>query len=1275
MKKITLFLFSLLFCWSVNAQIGIIEGLNSTTLPAGWSDPSGFDFGNTTTGQCEGTHAWRHNSYSGNTAAQLITNNLVAASNGTDVTVNFQWKATEYSAASGVGYTVNAQYSTDNGANWINVGDPIVATTISECAAFSAVIPGASVPVGSDFKFRFNVVWTAGDSYFWVDNISITQVTTAPPVCTTMTNPANGAVDVLSTVISWAGANGIPSGYKLTVGTTPAGSELLNMLDVGLVTSHDLGFLESSTVYYVTVVPYNSNGDAVGCTASSFTTCGPIATLPWTEGFEGLATVGANSFPGCWVKENGEWQTYEGATTWNTPRTGTKYLREVYGATNEYIWTKGFALTGGTSYDFSTFVQGDNGTTWVVDMFVHDAPNSSGATMIGDPYAVPGTGGSYFAQNYVEMRRTFVPGSTGTYYFGIRVNVDFAPYYLAFDDFRLEVTPTCQAPVDLDVANITTNAADFTWQNIGSESAWDVVIGGSGDTDPAALTIIDKIDTFHSFALQPNTVYKVWVRADCGAGSYSAWSGPFTFKTMCTGVTDFYQSFDAGTTMPDCWARVGTGGAVSILASTAALSAPNVLVLNGYSATSRGMITTAAVSNAAAGTHRLKFSARASYSWNVGAQIEVGYLAVANDADSFVLVETFTTTSATAYDTFVTEFPNTTETGYLALRHSGAPAYTETYIDNVIWEILPTTAPGCAVATATPDANCGNYDNLISWAPVSGADGYYLSLGTTPGGVDLLNSEDIGNSLSYTFSGNYASTYYYTVVPFNVVGSATGCVEQSFVTVATGCYCVSLPSNNDGLGITNVQLGNTDFPNTDVTYFDHTATAVDLPQGVTANLQVTFATGYDYDTNVWIDFNNDFNFDETEIVFDGMSTALNPTTLNASFIMPATAALGVHTMRIATADSGQAIPDPCYDGFYGVTLDFKVNILPAPSCVPPTAVSVDGASISASSATVNWVASFSNPTNGYQYYRDTTNTPPTGTTTPTGTVGQGVITANLTGLDPATTYYVWVRSNCGTDDFSDWAAAAQPFTTLCLATNLPYVMDFESAVVPAMPGCSVRENAGTGNNWITSSNPGNGFTTKVLRYNYSGANAANAWFFTQGLNLETGKTYSVSFDYGTNSTFYAEDLKVMLGSSAASAAMTLEIENIEGFNNDSPLTATATFTVSANGVYYMGFNVYSIANQYNVYVDDIEVTEVLSNDDFSTASFTAYPNPVKDVLNLSYSQNISDVAVFNLLGQQVVTKTVNAAQGQIDMSNLAAGTYLVKVTTDNLVKTIKVIKE
>ncbi|WP_312296758.1 T9SS type A sorting domain-containing protein [Chryseobacterium sp.] len=70
-----------------------------------------------------------------------------------------------------------------------------------------------------------------------------------------------------------------------------------------------------------------------------------------------------------------------------------------------------------------------------------------------------------------------------------------------------------------------------------------------------------------------------------------------------------------------------------------------------------------------------------------------------------------------------------------------------------------------------------------------------------------------------------------------------------------------------------------------------------------------------------------------------------------------------------------------------------------------------------------------------------------------------------------------------------------------------------------------------------------------------------------------------------------------------------------------------------------------------------------------------YPNPVQDILTISFDQKILSVAVYNASGQQVLTKTINDTKGTIDVSGLVSGVYLVKVNSVNdLVKTVKVIK-
>lgn len=272
MKKITLLLLFFIFNWSSFSQIAIVEGFNaSNSVPTGWTS-TGF-FGATTTAPCEGSRIIRKNFYSTSTTGSLTSPTYTGASNGTNVTVTFQWKASEWSAGAGVGFTIDAQFTTD-GATWQNIGSPIVATNIVTCTSFSATIPAALVPTGSNFQFRVNGVWNSGDCYFEFDNLSVTQVASAPPACVSLTTPANGAINVTPDgILTWPIASGGATSYIVRVGTTSGGSNIVNNLNVGNETTYNIpGTLASNTQYFVTIFPTNNSGSATGCTETSFTT-------------------------------------------------------------------------------------------------------------------------------------------------------------------------------------------------------------------------------------------------------------------------------------------------------------------------------------------------------------------------------------------------------------------------------------------------------------------------------------------------------------------------------------------------------------------------------------------------------------------------------------------------------------------------------------------------------------------------------------------------------------------------------------------------------------------------------------------------------------------------------------------------------------------------------------------------------------------------------------------------------------------------------------------
>jgi hypothetical protein len=77
--------------------------------------------------------------------------------------------------------------------------------------------------------------------------------------------------------------------------------------------------------------------------------------------------------------------------------------------------------------------------------------------------------------------------------------------------------------------------------------------------------------------------------------------------------------------------------------------------------------------------------------------------------------------------------------------------------------------------------------------------------------------------------------------------------------------------------------------------------------------------------------------------------------------------------------------------------------------------------------------------------------------------------------------------------------------------------------------------------------------------------------------------------------------------------------------------------------------------------------------DHEAASFKFYPNPVKDVLNISCKGFIKQVTIYNLAGQKVYNTEINNTSGEINMAHLASGFYLVEANVDSELIRFKVI--
>ena len=96
-----------------------------------------------------------------------------------------------------------------------------------------------------------------------------------------------------------------------------------------------------------------------------------------------------------------------------------------------------------------------------------------------------------------------------------------------------------------------------------------------------------------------------------------------------------------------------------------------------------------------------------------------------------------------------------------------------------------------------------------------------------------------------------------------------------------------------------------------------------------------------------------------------------------------------------------------------------------------------------------------------------------------------------------------------------------------------------------------------------------------------------------------------------------------------------------------------------------------IEGTFNITINDA----LLSAGSFEVNGFEYFPNPVNDNLSLRAQDNIQNVSVYNMLGQEVSRMTPNAVSSEVNMSNLSQGAYFVKVTINGTTETIRVLKK
>ena len=564
------------------------EGFNAVTLPLCWTTQLLTATGekisfvasspNQTATPQEGADFVLFNSYystgGGAGAEERLITPAIVTTGSPNVNVEFYWFESGSTVYTNVAEGVQVEWSV-NGTTWTNSTfyPRYVSTAPTSGAWVKKVI---TLPAGAggipslyvSFKFHSEYGYNC-----YMDNVLIR----ATPTCFEPTALTVSAITTSTASISWTAAVPAPAnGYDIyystssippTASTTPSGS-----VAAGITTFPMTGLLSSTTYYaWVRSVCSASDKSSWGGPVSFTTLCGTISSFPWSENFDAMTSTGNTILPNCWLSSTTTgtpWFTGTAASiTYNDPCSSPNYVYVYYvpSLADKFLFTPAFTLTASTSYDFKFSWTGDGYAGWTGDVLVNNAQNGTGATALSPSFVVAATTTN---ASCTQVKRTFVPSVSGTYYFMIRVNNTSVPYYLGFDDFRLELSPSCIEPTALSVSAVTSSTATVSWTAAvpAPANGYDIYRSTSA-TPPGAITtptgsVAAGVTTYNMTGLLPTTQYYIWVRSVCSVSDKSSWAGPATFTTACPPVVTFpfTESFDGTIFAPGCWSNLKTAG-------------------------------------------------------------------------------------------------------------------------------------------------------------------------------------------------------------------------------------------------------------------------------------------------------------------------------------------------------------------------------------------------------------------------------------------------------------------------------------------------------------------------------------------------------------------------------------------------------------------------------------------------------------------------------------------------------------------------------------------
>ena len=495
-----------------------------------------------------------------------------------------------------------------------------------------------------------------------------------------------------------------------------------------------------------------------------------------------------------------------------------------------------------------------------------------------------------------------------------------------------------------------------------------------------------------------------------------------------------------------------------------------------------------------------------------------------------------------------TVYTSTDPGGYITVNFtSGAGAPTAGGGFDIKVECTPCAPPtGLAFAAAGGVSHDSAY---LTWSGSSSSyDMYYNTTGVAPANGSAANGGSSATTTG-TVTGLSGSTLYYFWVRGNCgsgsvstwlgpISTTTLCTPQTvtYFENFNGYVGGALPtctSANDPSWVTNATNGNL-FGNSIGTSF--------FTQGVTLTAGQLYRVSYDYSSN-------GSGTAALLLTYGHPTNNVAPTTANTGTFLAYHPSIGTTTAINNIVDFTATVSGTYY-------LQFELDDLSNPAtgalnidnvkieietCLPPTfaaaspvapaqSTSPEVTALTDFGATVTWVTpTTGNPTNGYYYFVNTTNTAPNYSDTATGSTAFMTNSVTLSTLSPNTRYYVWVRANCG-GQISTWSVNYVTFVTTNLSA--PTFIKISDPSTPYSVTCG-QTITFTDSNYNTTS--GSGFAIGDYNNNEKSATGYAPYSYTFTPTTAGAKLKVVFNSFRTEDNY--DGLLIYSGTSSAGTLM------------------------------------------------------------------------------------------------------------------------------------------